>query len=483
MLHFQDQPIKHKLTLLGVLASSSALLLACTAFFAYDLWTFRDAMVQRLSTQAKIVGYNSSAALLFKDPKTAAQILTALTAEPDIVLAAVYTREGAIFAGYDRNSEIVTEAGSLPKLLGMQTDGYRFGWDYLELFQTIVFEGKPIGTVAIRASLTIVKVRLLKYLGIATVVLLVSVLGSAFVSVKFQQRISKPILGLVEKTRSISQDRNDSVAENIKCRDEVGLLVETFNQMLARIQKQTTELQRAHDELEERVVDRTARLEAANKELEAFSYSVSHDLRAPLRGIDGFSQALLEDYSDRLDAEGKDYLQRVRAASQRMAQLIDDILNLSRLTRGEMRRETVDLSALARLTAIELQKSEPNRKIDFVISEGIQVNGDPRLLQIALENLLGNAWKFTGKRPRATIEVGQRRDNGKPVYFVRDDGAGFDMTYAGKMFGAFQRFHAGTDFKGTGIGLATVQRIVHRHGGHIWAEGKVGQGATFYFTL
>ena len=236
-------------------------------------------------------------------------------------------------------------------------------------------------------------------------------------------------------------------------------------------------------QLEQRVRERTAQLEASNKELEAFSYAVSHDLRAPLRGIDGFSQALLEDYADTLDVEGKDYLQRVPAAAQHMGQLIDDLLNLSRLTRGEIRREPVDLSALARTIVADLQKTEPDRRVTCVIAEGLVVKGDPHLLRLALVNLLGNAWKFTGRQACARIEFGLTQRNGTPTYFVRDDGVGFDMAYVGKLFGAFQRLHDSSQFQGTGIGLVTVQRIIHRQGGQIWAEAVVEQGATFYFTL
>jgi len=229
--------------------------------------------------------------------------------------------------------------------------------------------------------------------------------------------------------------------------------------------------------------ERTTQLEAANQELEAFSYSVSHDLRAPLRSLDGFSQALLEDCSDRLDAQGKEYLQRVRTASQRMAKLIDDLLDLSRVTRSEMRVESVDLSALARGIAAELQRREPARTMEFEIAPKLVARGDEGLLRVVLENLLGNAWKFTGKRPRARIELGVTQHDGRPAYFVRDDGAGFEMTYAGKLFGAFQRLHGATEFEGTGIGLATVQRIIHRHGGRVWADAAPDRGATFYFTL
>ena len=228
---------------------------------------------------------------------------------------------------------------------------------------------------------------------------------------------------------------------------------------------------------------RAMQLEVANKELEAFSYSVSHDLRAPLRSMDGFSQALLEEYTGKLDDQGKDYLGRIRAASQRMAQLIDDMLNLSRVTRSEMHRERVDMGAVAQSIAAELRRAQPERKAEFVVSPGLYADGDAHLLRIALENLLRNAWKFSGKKPEARIEFGVKEYEGRPAFFVRDNGAGFDMTYAGKLFGVFQRLHGMKEFPGTGIGLSIVMRIIHRHGGRIWAEGEVEKGATFYFTL
>ena len=236
-------------------------------------------------------------------------------------------------------------------------------------------------------------------------------------------------------------------------------------------------------ELEDRIRYRTAELEAANEELEAFAYSVSHDLRAPLRAIDGFAQALLEDGADQLDEQGRGHLDRVRANAQRMGWLIDDLLKLSRVTRAELRPEEVSITAVAAAVVEELGRSEPDRRVDLAIADDLTTRADPRLLEVLLANLLGNAWKFTARRSVAQIEVGATEQDGETVYFVRDDGAGFDMAYSDKLFGAFQRLHSSTEFEGTGIGLATVKRIVHRHGGRVWAEGKVGGGATFYFTL
>ncbi len=269
-------------------------------------------------------------------------------------------------------------------------------------------------------------------------------------------------------------------------RDELGDVAQRANQM-------AKDLKRLHEEREQTIhalaqsrQELAVALEATKTtlaELEAFSYSVSHDLRAPLRGIDGFSQALLEDYADQLDDQGKHYLQRVRAGAQRMGELIDDLLKLSRVSRAEMRTSPLDLSLLAREVADRLKQSEPQRQVELVIAEGLTAHGDPQLLRVALENLIGNAWKFTSKKADARIEVGRALRDDRAAFFVRDNGAGFDMAYVGKIFGAFQRLHEATEFPGTGIGLATVQRVIQRHGGKLWAEGEIDKGATLYFTL
>jgi DNA-binding response OmpR family regulator len=248
-----------------------------------------------------------------------------------------------------------------------------------------------------------------------------------------------------------------------------------------------SEFKAAEERAARRLVEAKAALveevERKNRELEAFSYSVSHDLRAPLRSIDGFSQALLEDYRDRLDEKAQGYLRRVCAAARRMDELIDDLLALSRVSRAELVRTRVDLSAISRAVADDLARKEPDRKVEFHIAHDLVVEADSRLIRVLFDNLLGNAWKFTSKTPAARIEVGQQKQQGEIAFFVRDNGAGFDMAHAAKLFSPFQRLHSQSDFEGTGIGLATVYRIVDRHGGRAWAEGIVGTGATLFFAI
>jgi PAS domain S-box-containing protein len=289
------------------------------------------------------------------------------------------------------------------------------------------------------------------------------------VDVTEQVRIEEKIRHLNEaletRVRTRTAELNERIAE-----------VETLNAGMSNLLE---DIQAANRLL----TTTTQQLKVTNAELESFAYSVSHDLRAPLRAIDGFSQALLEDYQAQLDAVGQDYLRRVRAASQRMAQLIDDLLTLSRITRREMKHQAVNLTALVKSIANALQASEPERQVTFTIANDVVVQGDEGLLRVALENLLNNAWKFSSKQPQAHIEFGVTDQGEHVVYFVRDNGAGFDMAYANKLFGPFQRLHSINEFPGTGIGLATVQRIMHRHGGRIRAEAAVSEGATFYFTL
>lgn len=289
-------------------------------------------------------------------------------------------------------------------------------------------------------------------------------------------RITAPIESLVEAAEAIAGG-DYSRRLGLARQDEIGRLAAAFDVMAAGIAG-------AHESLERRVAERTQQLENANRELEAFSYSVSHDLRAPLRHIDGFAQALTEDHTHGLDKDALHYLSRIRAGAQRMGTLIDDLLSLSRVTRAELNRTEFDLSGMVREIAARLQEEHPERRVAWTIAPGVRVRADAHLVRVALENLLGNAWKFTARREHAEIEFSAIRSAaGRLTFSVRDNGAGFDMAYAGKLFGAFQRLHGVTEFPGTGIGLATVQRIINRHGGRIQASAEVEKGATFTFTL
>ena len=262
----------------------------------------------------------------------------------------------------------------------------------------------------------------------------------------------------------------------------LGQFAVTFTDVTERRQAADT-LRRLNVELDQRVRQRTAELEVANRELEAFTYAVSHDLRAPLRTIGGFSQALAQDYGEALDGKALDYLAHLRNGATEMGQLIDDLLKLSRLTRGEMNRQEVRLSDIVAEVAGRLRKTEPGRDVTFDIAKDVVVNADPRLLRLAMENLIGNAWKFSRDEKPARIEFGREESDGGPIFFIRDNGAGFDMAYSDKLFQPFQRLHRADEFEGTGIGLSTVQRVIHRHGGRIWLQSAVGDGTTVFFGL
>lgn len=501
MALFRDLSIRRSLTLVTMLASSAALLAASAAFIGYDVVAFRQGMARRLETIADILTYNGASALVFRDQEAAAQTLAALKATRHVTRAAIHTPDGQLFASYQRSGMAqLPPQSTAPVLL----PGHRFERNRLVVVRLIEWDGAVIGRLLVEADLGEIEERLRSYAGIVALVSLASLLVSLVVASRLQRGISGPILHLADTARVVSNAKDYSVRASGEGEGELGLLTRTFNEMLAEIQKRDLELGEARADLERRVEARTSdlkrtqeqisllneslerraqELEVANKELEAFSYSVSHDLRAPLRAIDGFSQALIEDYAERLDAQGNAHLQRVRAGAQRMAQLIDDLLKLSRISRAELNPVPLDVSALARSVVEEVKPPKHERLATIHVQEGLKGEADPRLLRVAFENLFANAWKFTSKKPAARIEFGAMQDGGRPVYFVRDNGAGFDMAYAGKLFGAFQRLHHARDFEGTGIGLATVSRVIHRHGGRIWAEGALDQGATFFFTL
>ena len=498
-MSLRDWPIKRKLTAILLLISGLVLLLTSAAFVTYQVIAFRQTTLKNLATLGRVLAANSTASLAFANEADATEILSALRAEPHVVAGALYDQDGRLFARYPAD----VSGDNLPT--GPVSDGYRFESGYAVGAEPVAEAGnRRLGTLFLKSDMKAVARTLRLSAAIALGVMGVSLLAAYLLAAALQGRISQPILALAESAQAVSTRQDYSVRAPKLGEDELGTLTDAFNQMLGRLGDQDRalreskeELQRYAAELEQRVEARThelqdrhealrrnaAELVAANAELDAFSYSVSHDLRAPLRSIDGFSQVLLEDYSDKLDEEGRDSLRRVRAATQRMAALIDDLLKLARVSRAEMRTETVDLTRMAQDIAAELQRTDTARHVDFVITPGLTTQADSRLLRVALENLLRNSWKYTARQPQARVEFGSVDVNGGRAFAVRDNGAGFDMKYADKLFGVFQRLHSAAEFDGTGVGLATVQRIINRHGGRIWAEGAVDQGATFYFTL
>jgi signal transduction histidine kinase len=477
-----EKSISTKLTWMNLLVSATALLLACAAFFAYDQITFRQNLIHSVSVQAQIVGSNSVSALLFNDPQSASNTLAALKNSPNIDSAGILTLDRRPFATYTRPGG--DQIQSIPVLPPNQEEAYRMGSLRLVLTRAIILDGKPVGYVYIRSDLTEIDKRLRRYAAIALVVLLLSLGAGLIVSALFRKSVALPIVQLADVARKVSQQKNYSVrATPSNERDEVALLVDAFNEMLAQIESRDDELLKAHDELETRVADRTRELVVANHELEAFSYSVSHDLRGPVDALNGFTYVLQKEYGGKFDPKEKELVEHIKSSGRRMMQLIDDLLNLSRVSSRAMEREPVDLSAMARSIAEELCHSQPERKVEFVIDDVGLVDGDPRLLTIVMENLLRNSWKYTSLHATAKIEFGSKTRDGKTIYYVRDDGAGFDPRSAERLFQPFQRLHPAAEFPGNGIGLATVQRIIRRHGGDIWAAGQVDHGATFYFSL
>lgn len=476
----KNNSISRRLTLMNVLVSGTALLLACAAFITFDVISFRETRMRNLSTQAQVIASNTVTALLFDDPQAANSTLSALRAAPAILSAEIFLPDGRLFASFTRE----TGYRSQHPIPTDEIETSHIENGLMTLQREIDIDGKRVATIYIRSDMKDLHRRFIRNLLIAGIVLAASLFAALSISSFFRRAVAQPIIDLSNVARSVSKDKTYSIrAASTTGPTEVSILIDAFNEMLGQIQHNESDLRIVHNQLEQRVAERTAELAAANKELEAFSYSVSHDLRAPLRSIDGFSQALLEDYAGQLDSTATGYLKRVRKATLHMSQLIDDLLNLARLTRTEMRREIVNLTALAEVVAEGLQKEEPDRQVEFVIAPGLNAKADEPLLRIVMVNLLGNAWKYSSAHSRSRIEFGTTPHKGRQAYFVRDDGAGFDQRYADRLFGAFQRLHATNEFPGTGIGLATVHRIISRHGGQVWAEGAIEKGATFYFTL
>lgn len=531
-----ELPIRTKLTIIIILTCTIALLLAGISIVAYDNYTYHRQKERSLSVQAEIIASGVIASLEFDDPKAAQEYLKPLAANPQIVTAAVYTAKGALFASYSRSATRRPPAMAEPY-------GQRLESNELTISAPVLQGRQQVGSIYIQAIIEPLITRVTRYGGIFVLAMIASLLITLPIALRLHYAIANPVYArsLIEasldpfitinpdgeitdvnsattkvtgisREKLIGTDFSDYFTDPEKARESYqqvfsegsvtdypltirhtgGDFIDVlYNASVYRDEdghvlgvfaaaRDVTAQKKAELEINRR----TAELQVANHELEAFSYSVSHDLRAPLRAIDGFSLALLEDCSEQLDDIGKNYLGRVRGATQRMGRLIDDMLELARIARVEMRHEPVDLSAIAIEILIELQKNDEKRKLVWNVQPGLVAMGDIRLLRVAIDNLLSNAWKYTARQQQPRIEFGALlNEDGKTEYFVRDNGAGFDMAHANKLFGAFQRLHSDAEFPGTGVGLAIVQRIIHRHGGRVRGKGVPGEGATFYFSL
>jgi signal transduction histidine kinase len=468
----RDMPIRRKLMLIILATSVVVMLLMRSLFFAYEYVTFRQATVRQVSTLGEILAANSTAALAFDNQDDANEILSALKAERHVVAAALYDRQGRFFSHYPA----ALPPESFPP--GPGTDGYRFIESHLEGFQPVMQKNRRQGTLYLRFDMgTIMREFAWGSLPIAIGVMALLLIVAYLLSRTLQKQISRPILALAETARAVSERGDYSVRAEKPGENELGLLTDALNQLLEQVQDLTRDLER-------RVAHRTAELESANKELEAFSYSVSHDLRAPLRHIDGFAGLLAKADGPVLSEKGRGYLGHISDSAKQMGNLIDDLLVFSRMGRTEMRIGPVDLQKLAEATILSLQLEIQQRNVRWKKGVLPVVPGDLPMLRQVLINLLSNAVKYTRPRDPAEIEIGCLSEtDDEVVLFVRDNGVGFEMKYAAKLFGVFQRLHRAEEFEGTGIGLANVRRIITRHGGRTWAESQLGAGSTFYFSL
>ncbi|HYC48664.1 MAG TPA: ATP-binding protein [Burkholderiales bacterium] len=472
-------------------ATAAALAAASAALLLYDSHVYHNTVIADVSTQAQVVGQASAAALIFDDPKAARETLAILRAKPGIVAGALYNAKGALFAAY-RAPDV--EADPLPKL--PDPDAMRIEHGHVVLFKRIVENNEVLGTVYLKAQYKLAE-HVINYLLIVGGVLVLGLLVALGIAAWLQRTISRPVLAISSVAHDVVERRDFSLRAPVTTDDEIGYLAGAFNDMLSEIERRADALERSNEtlaraeedlkklnsELEQRVSERTTQLEAANKELEGFSYSVSHDLRAPVRAIGGFSKLLAEQHADQLDDEGQRKLGIVRSEAARMAALIDDLLAFSRLGRQSIQFRPVDMTELVQRNFDALKGQHHGAQPELRLGLLPEAVGDRSLLAQVWVNLISNAIKFSSKKEKPVIEVSAISDEREHTYFVRDNGAGFDPRFGAKLFGVFQRLHDPSEFPGTGVGLALVQRIVSRHGGRVWAEGQVGVGATFYFTL
>lgn len=474
---FKDMPIRRKLMRIIFFICGIVLLAMSITLFIYGSRSFRKSSVEKLSTIGKIICTNSTAALVFENHGDAKEILAALKAEPHVVAAVLYDDKGNPFVHYP--SELDTNA--FPARPG--PEGFRFAHSRLEGFQPVVMETKRLGTLYMQSDLGDMYADFRNYTIIMILVVILCLSLAWMLTRLLQKNISVPILALAGTARMISDKKDYSVRAVKRSKDELGSLTDAFNDMLTQIQEQNLALNEFNHRLEQKVSERTAQLESLNRELEAFSYSISHDLRAPLRGIIGFVTILEEDYTSRLDDEAKRITAIIKNNTMKMGHLIDDLLAFSRMGRKDIEKTTIPTSAMVGEVIREVAPEDKNGHIQWIIDPIPDVRGDINAVRQVWINLISNAVKYSAKRAAPVIEIGFIHRQGETVFFVKDNGVGFDEKYKHKLFRVFQRLHSADDFEGTGVGLAIVEKVITKHGGRVWAEAAVDKGACFYFSL
>tara|TARA_R110002049_G_scaffold48996_5_gene140661 strand:- start:2181 stop:3683 length:1503 start_codon:yes stop_codon:yes gene_type:complete len=479
MTNFKDLPIRTKLFSFIMISTLLSVFILSSVFVVQRYHSFKTQITDEFSAITQIIADRSNAAILFEDEQALSETLSSLALHPQVILACTYNSENILLAEYSKQSD--QQSAICPPQPVIVQD--HFNDNYFQISEPINFNGDIAGHIYIQASTSKLVNEVLattaSALSLSTLIILI-----AFSFAKYIQRfISNPLIELQRATDSVSLEREVMPELTKHNNDEIGSLVDSFNRMIKTIAKQNKIILAHTENLEQEVNERTKELALANKELEAFSYSVSHDLKAPLRTIEGFSLALEEDYGHQLDETALHYLSRVRAGSEKMSQLISNLLQLSRVTRLELNKQAIDLSSLADKILNDLQDDDSHRDVQIDIHKGLHATGDPVLIEILLDNLISNAWKYSQKVPTAIIEIGSHSHLGNIVFYIKDNGAGFNMKYASQLFKPFNRLHSAEEFDGTGIGLATVSRIIERHHGKIWVNSEQGKGTTFYFTL
>jgi signal transduction histidine kinase len=510
---FNHASIKRKLTFIIMLTAGIALALACGGFIAYELLTYRQILANEMTSLAGIIGTNSTAALAFNDPGAAENTLAILKTEPRILSAAIYQRNGQLFAAYRRPDR---RDSPLPAV--SQGESYRLEKDHMVVSRDVQHDGRPIGLVCLQSDLQDLRARLQRYLLIIVAVFLVSIAVALWISSRLQRMISDPLLHLAGVARTVTTGKDYGLrAAPPNTRDELRTLVEGFNEMLDQIQRRDAELRKAHDELERRVEERTAdleqeiavrkkaeaglkafadKLERSNRELQDFAHVASHDLQEPLRKVQAFGDRLQTKYADALTAEGCDYLSRMQNAAVRMQDLINGLLAFSRVTTKAQPFARVDLAAVARevLADLEIRIEQTGGRVECRDLPAIEA--DPLQMRQLMQNLIGNALKFHRPDAAPVVRVSGSRADDRPGpdtspappdgfcrIVVEDNGVGFDPRYRDRLFNVFQRLHTRAEFEGTGIGLAVCRKIVERHGGSIEADSTPGEGARFTVRL